>query len=288
MTWTLSAFADEADQSIDTQIKALHEAGIAYIDPRSVDGINISELQPDHAQKVADKLNAGNIKVSMLGSPLGKIDIADDLETDLAKLRNMAAIKDILGCNAVRIFSYYNREKVSADQWQTKSLDYLKRLRDLASQTGMVLYHENEAGIFGEKLDGNLILAEQLRDGDTFRLIFDFDNYNHAGDDVWEDWTKLRDVTDAIHLKDSDENHQHVPAGQGAGKISEILTDAVARGWTGPLTLEPHLAHSKAVMATGPSGQANAQFANLTEYECFQVAAKTAKDLLSNVGASIQ
>ena len=69
MTWTFSAFADEADQSIDTQINALNEAGIAYIDPRSVDGINISELQPDHALLLVPGLAVEAGAVPVRGSP---------------------------------------------------------------------------------------------------------------------------------------------------------------------------------------------------------------------------
>jgi hypothetical protein len=48
-------------------------------------------------------------------------------------------------------------------------------------------------------------------------------------------------MTDALHLKDSDETGQHTPLGQGAGDCQRILDDAVARGWSGPVTLEPHL-----------------------------------------------
>lgn len=31
-----------------------------------------------------------------------------------------------------------------------------------------------------------------------FRGIFDFDNYKHAKEDVWRDWTKLDDWSDAF------------------------------------------------------------------------------------------
>ena len=122
---------------------------------------------------------------------------------------------------------------------------------------GLVLYHENERHIFGDRLPGVKVIADELRGGSgdgPFRIIFDFDNFNQTGDDVWRNWLELRDQTDGFHVKDSDPNNQHVPAGRGVGKIREILSDALGRGWQGPLTLEPHLAHSAAVLATGPHG----------------------------------
>ena len=39
-------------------------------------------------------------------------------------------------------------------------------------------------------------------------------------------------MTDALHLKDSDETGAHTPLGQGAGYCQRILNDAVARGWS--------------------------------------------------------
>ena len=43
----LSAFADEADASLDGQIKALVENEIPYLEVRGVDGNNVSSLTLD-------------------------------------------------------------------------------------------------------------------------------------------------------------------------------------------------------------------------------------------------
>jgi len=285
--WILSAFADEAGGPLDEQIAALKKAGLKFIDPRGVDGTNISELPLDKAEAMRKKLDAAGIRVNMFGSPIGKIDIADDMNIDLNKLRHMAKLKPILGCNAVRIFSYYNKHNAPAAQWQAESLKRLTALRDLAADLGMVLYHENEAKIFGDPATNNVIIADKLRgDGSgTFRMIFDFNNYNHGGEDCWANWQLLKDKTDAFHLKDSDANDQHVPIGQGIGKAKEILSDALARGWKGPLSLEPHLAHSAAVMATGPGGKANQKLADMSTADVFHIAAQTATKLLGEIRA---
>jgi sugar phosphate isomerase/epimerase len=287
MTWPLSAFADEAGDTTEQQIAALRRAGIKHIDIRSIDGFNCTVLPLDKARSIRRQLDAAGIRAAMFGSPIGKIDIADDFAIDTAKLAHLGQLKDILGCRAVRIFSYYNKGQQPRDQWQKESLSRLRQLRDQAAKLGLMLYHENEHAIFGEYLADVQTIAKELRDGKTLGLIFDFDNYNQAGEDVRQYWEQLRTTTDAIHLKDSDKNKQHVPVGQGNGRVREILADALARGWQGPLTLEPHLSYSKAVLATGPGGQINQELAGLTPAESFHVAAEAATKLLRELNAPV-
>ena len=285
--WTLSAFADEADPGCDEQIAALRRAGIKRIDMRNIDGHNITELPLHQAEIIASKLETAGITVACFGSPIGKIDIADGFQADLKKLEHLGVLSDVLGCKAVRIFSYFNEHGVAIDQWQRAALDRLRRLRDKAQQLDLVLIHENERHIFGDRCEQVLVLADELRDGQTFKLIFDFDNYHQSGDDVWDNWQKLRHVTDAFHLKDSDEHNRHVPVGQGCGRVREILTDALERDWVGPLSLEPHLKRSEAVMATGPHGQVNESYAQMGPQQCFQAAAQAAIALMDDISAPL-
>ncbi|PQV64840.1 Sugar phosphate isomerase/epimerase [Abditibacterium utsteinense] len=283
MNWTLSAFADEAAPSCNAQIAALARAGLKRLDLRSIDGHNISDLPSDVARKVKNSLDDSRVTVQMLGSPLGKIDIAEDFNADLQKLRHIGEVAQILGCQAVRIFSYYNAHSVSHAEWMAKSLARLEQLRDEAKNLGLVLFHENERHIFGDLGDDVLQIAA-LRDA-NFQLIFDFDNYNQSQEDVWQTWQKLADVTDSFHIKDSTSENQHVPAGQGSGQIPAILADAVKRGWSGPLSVEPHLSHSGAVAATGPSGAQNETFSAMPTQESFHIAVEAAKAVLQNAGA---
>ncbi len=289
MTWQLSAFADEAGEMVDQQIAALTEARINLVDLRLVDGINISVLPLQHAREVAAKLRGAGIGVGMFGSPIGKIDILEDFGIDAEKLEHLAKLREPLGCNRVRIFSYFNKKNADLRTWQSIALDRLAKLMEMAQKLDLVLYHENEHLIFGDHLAQVREIRDQIRAADParFRMIFDFDNFNQAGDDVWENWLELRDSTDAIHFKDSkkDEqgNFQHVPAGLGDGHVKRIIQDAAARGWQGPLTLEPHLAHSKAVMATGPSGKGYTPLASMSTHESFVYAAGVVRQLLRDV-----
>jgi len=289
MNWTLSAFADEAGEATADQLWALARAGIDHIDPRNIDGTNIAELPIDQAREVKARYDEAGVRVNMFGSPLGKIDIADDMAIDLARLEHLGKLADVFDCRAVRVFSYYNRDGAAEHEWRAESLKRLNQLLDLADTLDLVLYHENEKHIFGDPVRRVVVLRDEVhrKRGDRFKMIFDFDNYNQTGEDVWAAWRELRDSTEAIHLKESsrqeDGSFQHVPVGTGDGRVPEVLADLARRGWAGPLTLEPHLAHSAAVMATGPSGQANQALADLDPADCFQVAAEAAAKLLRDV-----
>lgn len=290
MSWPLSAFADEAGPSCDEQIAALKKAGLRHIDIRSIDGHNITVLPLDVAKTIRAKLDAAGLTVGMYGSPLGKIDITEDMEIDLAKLRHLGELRPILGATDVRIFSYYNKTNKPKSEFQAESFKRLDELQSLAEELGLVLYHENESNIFGDKSDDVLDIAREFRDPEgSFRMIFDFGNYNAGGEDVWEAWLKLREFTDAIHIKDNMRNADgklhHVPAGQGNGKIPQILADAMQRGWTGPLVVEPHLQHSAAVAATGPSGVANQAYTSMSAGETFGIACQAAVSAIKGAGA---
>ena len=279
--WTLSAFSDEAGTSLDSQIAAARRASLRLVDLRSLDGFNISTFPTERAPSTKAKLDDAGIAVQMFGSPLGKIDIADDFGGEIQKLRHMAELAPILGCHAIRIFSYYNKHGAAKGEWEAISLERLGQLRDQAKALGLKLYHENERHIFGD-LGRDVLKIAALR-SENFATIFDFDNFNQSSEDVWATWELLRDVTDSIHLKDSTRDNQHVPVGQGNGQVERILRDAISRGWSGPLSVEPHLTHSAAVAATGPSGKQNEAFSAMSPADSFHIAVECAQELIARV-----
>lgn len=284
MDWLLSAFTDEAGDTSDEQVAACRRGGLKHIDPRNVDGYNITALPLDIAEIVAHKLHGAGITVHMYGSPIGKTDITDDPKIDTDRLEHLGRLKGVFGASAVRIFSYYNKTGIGKAQWRQQSLDRLKHLRDLAGRLGLVLYHENESEIFGDHPDDVAAIAE-LRDGETFKLIYDFANYLRAGVSPQTSWAMFRDTTDCFHLKDQRHDNQHVPLGQGDTDAQAILRDAHARGWRGPCVLEPHLTHSSAVVATGVHGTGDQSLASMSPADSFQVALKAAQDLLASIHA---
>lgn len=283
MTWTLSAFADEAADSAADQVAALTAAKIDHVDLRMVDGTNIVELPVDQARRVKAMLDDAGIAVGMYGSPIGKTDIADPVEIELGRLDHLGKMLEVFGATGVRIFSFYNKAEVSREQWKAQSFDKLGKLIERAASLGLVLYHENETEIYGDHPEQIMELAE-LR-GDNFKLIYDFANYLRTGADPWANWLRMKGVTDALHFKDQKQSGDHVPIGEGDTKASEIVKDAVDAGWSGPCTLEPHLFMSDAVLATNVHGRGDTALAGKSRGELFQIAAEHAHAMLGRAGA---
>jgi len=283
MTWTLSAFADEAADSAADQIAALNQAKIDHVDLRSVDGINIVELPVDHANQVKSKLDDAGIKVGMYGSPIGKTDIADPIDIELTRIDHLGKMLDVFGATNVRIFSFYNKGAVARNAWKAQAFDKLGKLSERAAELGLVLFHENETEVYGDHPDQIVELAE-LRN-DHFKLIYDFANYQRTGAEPWANWQRLKPMTDALHFKDQKANGDHVPIGKGDTMANEILADAVATGWSGPCTLEPHLFMSDAVLSTNVHGRGDTSLEGKSREELFQIAAENAHTLMNQAGA---
>ena len=84
--FTLSAFADEASPEFDRQIAALHRKHIPLMEIRGVDGKGILDLTDEELDVVEKKLAAGNIGISAIGSPIGKIGIDEKILNKPGKL----------------------------------------------------------------------------------------------------------------------------------------------------------------------------------------------------------
>ena len=91
----VSCFADEIAESLDRQIEVLSRLGISYVELRSADGINVSDFTMNFAKEVKKKLDQANIRMSAIGSPIGKIGINDDFDAHLQKLSHTEQIADI-------------------------------------------------------------------------------------------------------------------------------------------------------------------------------------------------
>jgi sugar phosphate isomerase/epimerase len=284
----LSGFTDEAGLAIADQIEATQRAGLNYLDLRGFEGYSIVNLPEDQAREVRRQLDAAGISVNMFGSPLGKVDIADDFAAEQAKLDHLARMADCFDCRDVRVFSYFNQHGAAHDAWREASVDRLGRLRDQAARHGLRLWLENERFIFGDHCREFHTLAEALRDGQRFFCLFDFDNFTQTGDDCWANWQTLKPCIDGFHFKECTADGVHVPIDEGASHAEAIVADAVNSGWSGPISLEPHLAHSEAVMATGPHGQQNQALSELTTIEAYVYAAERAKAMLQRIGATIE
>ena len=81
----ITGFADEIDASFDVQLRVLNEIGQNYIELRSAGGVGIADFDMEKAKDIKSKMDANGIKVSAIGSPIGKIGITDDFDNHFEK-----------------------------------------------------------------------------------------------------------------------------------------------------------------------------------------------------------
>ena len=69
----LSAFSDESAPDLEGQIDALHRCGLKYMELRNIDGNSPVQLDISKLKEISKKLKDQDIKVTAVGSPIGKI-----------------------------------------------------------------------------------------------------------------------------------------------------------------------------------------------------------------------
>ncbi|MBR4235626.1 MAG: TIM barrel protein [Clostridia bacterium] len=236
----LSAFADEAGALLSEQIDALHEAGIACVELRGVDGKNVKDLTLDEAKNVRARLDAAGIRVSSMGSPFGKIGVTDDFEPHFREFEHALELCGVLGCDRMRMFSFYYPKGEDPAQFRGEVLSRLERMLDAADKAGITLCHENEKGIYGDIASRCLDLITHF--GGRLKCIFDPANFIQCGEKPIDNYAVLRDHIYYMHIKDAYlKNGAVVPGGCGDANLPEILSDLGKRAQNMLLTVEPHL-----------------------------------------------
>lgn len=238
----VSCFADEIDVSVDKQIALLQELGIGWIEFRSGDGKGVADYTEKEAEMLMSRLSANGIRISAVGSPIGKIDITQDFEPHFETYRHIVELAGILDTSFIRMFSFFMPEGEEPDKFRDEVMRRMDRMVEYAAGRNVVLLHENEKGIYGDSAARCLDLMK-LFYGDHFRCTFDFANFVQCGQDTMEAYEMLRPYISYIHVKDAlRENGDVVPAGTGDGNVAEILNRLDEEGYAGFLSLEPHLA----------------------------------------------
>ena len=237
--FVLSAFADEAGDSLAEQIDALKANGIGYIEPRNIDGKGIIKLTKEELEHVRSELDKNGIKVGSLGSPIGKYPIEEPFENHLEDFKKALDACDILGTKKMRMFSFFIPEK-KYEEYRDEVLRRLNVMAKIANERAVQLCHENESKIYGEYPEQ---VADLMNNVDGLYGIFDAANYRMGGANVMNGIGATLKRFAYMHVKDAIFGTKTiVPAGEGEGKVGDVID--VINGFTDEevyLTVEPHL-----------------------------------------------
>ena len=124
----ISGFSDEIASDIVTQFKVLNKLGISFFEPRGINGKNISSLNEDEVNELKEAMKDYGIKVSSIGSPIGKIKLSDDFDEHFELFKRTVAIAKSLGTSYIRIFSFYHDGGKWSDEERSEILRRLKAM----------------------------------------------------------------------------------------------------------------------------------------------------------------
>ena len=270
--WTLSGFIDEISNDFSEQCKVAAGLGLRYVEVRSAWGINILDLDDAQLATVRETLAEHGLKVSSIGSPIGKISIDDEFPPHLERMRHAVEVAKTLEAPYIRLFSFFIPEGSDPDSWREEVLSRMSALADAAADSGVILVHENEKEIYGDIPRRCLEIVTSVS-SPKLQLAWDPANFVQVGVRPFsEGYSMLRPHLGYIQIKDALlADASVVVAGAGDGEVRETVRALRADGFDGFFSLEPHLGEYTA-------------FGALSGAELFTKAWKAFTDILTSEG----
>jgi sugar phosphate isomerase/epimerase len=260
-----TGFADEAASGIEGQIAATLELGWSSIESRTIDGVNIIDLDDAAFDRAAAALEAAGVRIDCFGSAVANWSRDPRKEADfrlsLDELKRAIPRMRRLGTRMLRGMSFaYLKDAVPDSPEITRTvIEKVGRLVRLCEEAGIVYLHENCMNYGGMSYEHTLRLLDAIP-SPAFSLVFDTGNpvftENRVGkppyarQSAWEFYDRVKERVTHVHVKDGVyigpsegifPKVRYTWPGEGDGEVGRILADLVARGYEGFLSIEPHM-----------------------------------------------
>jgi hypothetical protein len=165
----VSAFADEAADSLADQIRALKALGLEHLEARSIEGKNIHDLPEDRFEGVVEELGKAGIEVNCFGSTIANwgtsitTPFGETLEVAKRALKRMQRLHTPM----IRIMSYAilldeKRQSVGRSEGGGNGFRRLRYLTSFFLDGGVTPVHENCANYGGMSIGHTLRMLEQV------------------------------------------------------------------------------------------------------------------------------
>lgn len=253
-----TGFADEADSSLDTQIKVTKELGWTNIEARKVrvddypEGL-IHDISDAAFELLAETLDNTGVKINCFGSAVanwGK-KIEDPFDITAQEIKRCIPRMQKLGTKLIRIMSYAVRKE--EDQMEQERFRRLREIVRMFSDAGLTAVHENCMNYGGMGWPFTMKLVENVP---GLKLVFDTGNPVFSDDrsrqkpypkqSAWDFYAHVREHIAYVHIKDGcwdAQNNKSVFTypGEGQGDVRQIIKDLISRGYDGGISIEPHM-----------------------------------------------
>lgn len=271
----LSAFADEVTDDFLEQVKYLANERVGYIEPRFINKKNIMDLTKDELSEANKMIQDHGLKVSAIGSPIGKVKLDEPFGPHLDKFKHAVDLAMFFETPYIRMFSYYAPEGKNIDDYRDEVMERMAAKVDVLKDVDVTMVHENEANIYGHTAEQCVEIVKTV-DSAKLRLVYDPANFvwgEKITDNVESCWPVMKPYVVHVHIKDWKLGAKDVGSipGEGDGQIKELLAELAAMDYDGCMTMEPHL-------------QTGGQFGGSTGPELFSKAIAAVRELSAEVG----
>ena len=270
----ITGFGDEISPDLSEQMELMGSEDVKFIELRGVDNKNVMELTTAECEEVKRKLDGSGFGISAIGSPIGKVKIDDDFDKHIDDFKHALDLAKFFETKHIRLFTYYPPDGEDINAHRDEVMRRMKLKADMAEKADVVLLSENESHLYGESPENCADVIETVN-SPYLKAIFDPANFILGGFKPFDRcWPLLKKHTAYFHIKDAKVGPDEgmTVAGQGDGQIPEVLGDAVASGFEGFASLEPHLSKG-------------GQFGGFTGPDLFRDAIRALKKVLDDVGA---
>jgi sugar phosphate isomerase/epimerase len=241
--------------------------------------VNVADFTAGQLAAFRAATAAAGVRVSAVGSPVGKVPVSAPIGPELERMRRIAGTAAELGTTLVRVFSFYVPAGEPPRRYRAQVIDQMGALARIAEDRGVTLCHENEKEIYGDAPERCADLIASVG-SPALRATFDAANFVQCGVRPFTDaYPLLRPYLEYLQVKDARAADGEVTvAGEGDGQVRETLAALRDSGFAGFASLEPHLdLAGRAGRAGGFSGPAK-----------FRQAARALKRLLDEASVSWQ
>ena len=232
----LSAFADEVADGFLEQVKYLAAERVGYIEIRFVNKKNIMDLTDDELNVAKKQMTDYGLKVSAIGSPIGKVKIDEPFGPHLDKFKHAVELALFFEAPYIRMFSYYAPEGQNIDDYRDQVMKRMAAKVEIIKNIDVIMVHENETDIYGHTAENCVDIVKTIN-SPKLRLVYDPGNFvwgQKTTDNVTTCWPLMKPYVSHIHIKDwkVGEDIGSIP-GEGDGQIRELLAELAAINYDG-------------------------------------------------------
>lgn len=257
----LTGFCDETceDKNLERQFAVAAALGLEWISLRFYDlgaGVrNILAADQADLDRIRSLLDKYGLRVSSIGSPIGKIKLHDVQDGTTNSFRpfeayleqeveRICAIAECLRAPLIRGFSFYHPRGTAPQHHVAEAASRLRAIAERCRSRSLIFGLEVEANLIGQS--GELV-QELVQRVEAPNLVSIFDGANlvvqgHSASAVWKQYLAMRGSLGWIHVKDYQSESPggavaarghvdeeglsaFVPAGLGDAAYQQVLPD---------------------------------------------------------------